>query len=109
MAQAIEFHQGRNLLYASIVAPAGTTALVAAPTDNQRIKVCSYVVVADAAGTCKFSDGSDLTGAMSFAENGGVAAAGQASSPWFAADPNAPLSIVTTSDMNGHLSYVVEP
>ena len=106
----VESHQGRNLLFGEISVSAGTTQLVAAPsTSYHRIKVVSYVVVATAAGTAKFSDGSDLSGAMAFAANGGVSAAGQASSPWFACDAGAALSIVTTAAMEGHLSYVVEP
>lgn len=106
----IESNQGRNLQFASISVSSGTTELVAAPaTSYERIKVCSYVIVADSAGTAKFSDGSDLTGAMACAANGGVAAAGQASSPWFAAGAGAALSIVTTAGFKGHLSYVVEP
>lgn len=106
----IESHQGRNLLYGAISVTAGTTQLVAAQDDNQRIKVCSYAVVCDSAATVKFSDGSDLTGAMSFAANGGISASGQASSPWFATDGGTALSIVTTGGaVRGHFSYVVEP
>lgn len=109
MSVEIQQHQGRNLLFGSISVTSGTTELVAAQSDNRRIKVCSYVVVASGACTVKFSDGSDLTGAMAVAANGGVAAAGQASSPWFSTDGGAALSIVTTGTVNGHFSYVVEP
>jgi len=106
----IEANQGRNLKFASISVSSGTTEIVAAPANSyERIKVCSYVVVADAAGTFKFSDGADLTGAMSCAINGGVSAAGQASSPWLAASAGSALSIVTTAGFKGHLSYVIEP
>jgi hypothetical protein len=110
MAVEIEHHQGRNLLFGSVSVTSGTTQLVGAQSDNQKIKVCSYALVADAAATVKFSDGSDLTGAMSFAANGGIAAAGQASSPWFTTGKALALSIVTTGGaIRGHLSYVVEP
>lgn len=109
MRVEVEQHQGRNLLFASIAVSSGTTELIPAQDDNRRIKVVSYVVVASSACTVKFSDGSDLTGAMSFAANGGASAPGQASSPWFATDPGAALSIVTTGTVNGHFSYVVEP
>jgi hypothetical protein len=109
MAQSIERNQGRSLDFAAISVGSGTTQLVAAPaSDNDRIHVCSYVLVADAAGTVKFSDGTDLTGAMSCAANGGVSYAGQASSPCFAAAPNTALSVVTTAGFKGHLSYVIE-
>ena len=110
MSIEIQKHQGRNLLYGSISVTAGTTQLVAGQADNQRIKVCSYAVVASAAATVKFSDGTDLSGAMSFAANGGIAAAGQASSPWFSTGKGSALSIVTTGGaVEGHFSYVVEP
>lgn len=110
MSVEIQQHQGRNLLFGAISVSSGTTELVPAQDDNQRIKVCSYAVVAAASATVKFSDGSDLTGPMSFAANGGISAAGQASSPWFATDGGAALSIVTTGgNVDGHFSYVVEP
>ena len=106
----IQSHQGLPLQYGSISVTAGTTQLVAAPSDNRRVKVCSYAVVADAAATVKFSDGTDLTGAMSFLANGGIAAAGQASSPWFATGKGLALSIVTTGGaVRGHYSFLVEP
>ena len=111
MATEIERHQGRRLAFGSISVTAGTTELVAAQaTENLRIKVCSYVLVCDAAATAKFTDSdTDLTGAMSFAANGGIAASGQASSPWFATGANEPLKIVTTGGaVRGHYSYVVE-
>lgn len=110
MSVEIQQHQGRNLLFKPISVSSGTTELVAAQSDNQRIKVCSYVVVTSTAGTVKFTDNDeDLTGAMAFAANGGVSAAGQASSPWFATEPGEPLKIVVTVDTRGHFSYVVEP
>lgn len=109
MAVEIEQHQGRNLLFGSISVTAGTTQLVAAQDDNRKIKVCSYALVADAAATVKFSDGTDLSGAMSFLANGGITCAGQASSPWFATGKSLALSIVTTGGaVRGHYSYVVE-
>ena len=111
MSVEIQQHQGRNLLFGSISVTAGTNSLVAAQSDNQRVKVCSYAVVCDAAATVKFTDGTDdLTGAMSFATNGGISASGQASSPWFSTGRGRPLSIVTTGGaVRGHFSYVVEP
>lgn len=96
--------QGHNLQHAVISVSSGTTELVAAQPDKV-INVVSYVIVMSAAGTAKFSDGSDLTGAMSFAANGGVAANGQASSPWFWTSAGNPLSIVTTAAAAGHLTY----
>ena len=111
MSVEIQQHQGRNLLFGSISVTAGTNTLVAAPADNQRVKMVSYAVVCDAAATVKFTDNDeDLTGAMSFAANGGISASGQASSPWFAAEGGEPLKIVTTGGaVRGHFSYVIEP
>ena len=62
------------------------------------------------AATAKFTDSdTDLTGAMSYLANGGIAASGQASSPWFATGPGEPLKIVTTGGaVRGHFSYVIE-
>lgn len=110
MSVEIQQHQGRNLRYGAISVGAGTTELVAGQPDNQRVKVCSYVVVVSSAGTVKFTDSDeDLTGAMSFAANGGVSASGQASSPWFSTEAGEPLKIVVTADTRGHFSYVIEP
>jgi hypothetical protein len=96
--------QGHKLYTAPIAVSSGTTELVAAQA-GLRIWVVSYVVVATEAGTVKFSDGADLTGAMAFAANGGVAANGQASSPWFWTEAGSALSIVTTAAVTGHLTY----
>jgi hypothetical protein len=78
--------------------------LVAA-VPGEVISVVSYVIVMTATGTAKFSDGSDLTGAMSFVANGGVVANGQASSPWFWTTAGNALSIITTAACAGHLTY----
>lgn len=96
--------QGHDLHTVPIAVSSGTTQLVAAQADRQ-INVVSYVIVMTAAGTAKFSDGTDLTGAMAFAANGGVAANGQASSPWFWTAKGNALSIVTTASAAGHLTY----
>ena len=111
MSVEIQKDQGRGLLDGGISVTAGTTQLVAGQSDNQRIRVVSYAVVADAAATCKFIDGASLdTGAMSFAANGGIVCAGQASSPWFSTGAGLALSIVTTgAAVRGHFAYVVEP
>jgi hypothetical protein len=96
--------QGHNLHTVPIAVSSGTTELVAAQP-GLVISVVSYVIVASGAGTAKFSDGADLTGAMALAANGGVAANGQASSPWFWTGAGSALSIITTATVNGHLTY----
>lgn len=93
---------------AAISVTAGTNELVAAVT-GKRIKVFSYAVVATGAGTVKFQSAStDLTGAMSFAANGGISCA-PGDDPWFATAAGEALNIVTSGSAAGHLSYVIEP
>lgn len=109
MATGIEQHQGRRLAFGEISVTAGTTQLVAAQTDNQRIKVVSYGVVGTAAATFRWTDGVTSTGPMSFAANGGIGIVGQASSPLWATGPGRALSVTTTGGaVEGHFSYVVE-
>ena len=96
--------QGHTLHSIPIAVSSGTTELVAAQ-EGKVISVVSYVVVTATAGTVQFSDGADLTGAMSFGANGGVAANGQASSPWFWTAEGSALSIVTSVAAAGHLTY----
>jgi hypothetical protein len=102
--------QGKTLLYGTIAqGGAGTTLLVAAQGASLKIKVVSYVFTLSAAGTAKFSDTSDLTGAMSIAASGGAVVLGQPSSPLFITAANQALSIITTGGAaNGHFSYYVE-
>lgn len=105
----IEHGQGRELYDVPIAVTTGTTELVAAPDAPKRVKVVSYVIVADSACTVKFADAAgDKSGAMSFADNGGVVASGQPSSPFFSCGIASSLDIVTTGSVNGHLSYVVD-
>jgi hypothetical protein len=102
--------QGRTLQFIPIIqSGAGANQLIAGDT-TRRIKVCGYVCVLSAAGTLKFTDGDgDLTGNMALAANSGVAAPGQASSPWFQTGINKALSIVTTGGAaNGHLTCFLE-
>jgi hypothetical protein len=106
----IESGQGRTTLHVPVSVGAGTTELVAAQGAGQRVRVYNYAVVATVAGTVKFTDGTDdLTGAMSFAANGGIAAGGAPSEVWFESGLNRPLNIVASGATEGHLSYVVEP
>ena len=104
----IEHGQGHQTQHAKISVSSGTTELVAAQGTGQKIRVYNYAVVATAAGTVKFTDGTDdLTGAMAFAANGGIAAPGAPSEVWFQTGANRALSIVTTAATEGHFSYVV--
>lgn len=98
--------QGHDLHTIPISVSSGTTPLVAA-VEGKVISVVSYAVVVTTAGTVQFSDGSDLSGAMPFAANGGISVNGQPSSPHFWTEPGAALSIVTTATTNGHLTYTI--
>ena len=107
--------QGRSLLFASIsAASSGNNTLVAAAAAGLKIKVVSYVIVADGAVTATFQSGAGgtaLSGAMSLAANGGVSAVGQVSSHLMetAAATLLNLSLGSAVGVRGHLSYFLEP
>lgn len=95
--------------YVSInTSASGATALVAADA-TKKIRVLSYVIVADAANAVKFQSATtDLTGAMSLAANGG------ASVPFspvghFETAANQALNINLGSafGVRGHLTYAL--
>lgn len=85
---------------------AGTTELVPALV-GRRICVTSYVVVMSAAGTLKFtSGGSDKTGAMDLATNGGLVVCSDEETPVLVGAQGGALEIVTTvGAAKGHLTY----
>ncbi len=101
--------QGKTLLFGTIAqGAAGTTQLVAAD-GTKKIKVVSYAFTMSLAGTAKFSDTSDLTGAFVLAANGGIALAGAPSSHLFETAVNKALSIITTiGAATGHIAYFLE-
>lgn len=104
--------QGKTLQFASIsTAASGATALVAAAGGTLKIKVVSYALVAAGAVAVKFqSGGTDITGAMSLAANGGVACPGQPSAHLFETAANTALNINLGGavQVSGHLAYFVE-
>lgn len=103
--------QGKTLLFGAITqGAAGTTQLVAADA-TKKVKIASYTIVMDAAGSVKFTDGTvDLSGVMPMAANGGVAQPGQPAGHLLeTAAINRPLNIVTvTGKAFGHFSYFLE-
>lgn len=103
--------QGKTLLFGAISqGAAGSTQLVAA-NGTKKVKVVSYAVVLDAAGTFKFTDGTaDLSGAYPVSTNGGLVDNGQPSSHIMeTAAINRPLNIVTvTGKAFGRFSYFLE-
>lgn len=103
--------QGQTLAYGSIAqGGAGTTALVNADA-TRRVKLVSYVVIMDVAGTFKFNDGTvDLSGAMPVSNTGGAVVLGEPTAPIMqTAAINRPLNIITTTGKaSGHFSYFLE-
>lgn len=88
---------------------AGTTTLVAGQT-GLKIKITSYVVELSAAGTFKFqSNGTDLSGAMSFSTDAGASSVGGEFSAIMGCELGESFKIVSTgAPANGHLSYYLE-
>lgn len=98
-----------DVMFAKIaLSGAGTDTLVAAT--SKHISVVGYVVVFPESGTVTFKSGTTaITGAMSFAANGGAAAAGTEHFPVFQTAIGEALNITTTgSGAQGHLSYILE-
>ena len=86
----------------------GQTAIVAADA-TRKIRVTAYVLVADAAVTAKFQNGStDVTGPMSLAANGGVVAPFNPAG-WFetAANTALNLNLGAAVGVRGHLTYLL--
>lgn len=105
--------QGRTLLFASVdVAAGGDNTIVAADAAN-KIKVVSYVLVADAAVTARWKSGAgtNLSGAMSFVANGGVAATDQPSAHLLETAVNQALilNLGGAIGVRGHIAYYLEP
>lgn len=102
--------QGKTLLFAPIAqGAAGTTELVAAPTDGKKIKLVSYVFTMSVAGTAKFVSGAVETGAFDVDAKGGMAVLGQPSAHVWEGAVNTALSITTTvGAARGHLGYFLE-
>jgi hypothetical protein len=100
---------GENLLFASVSQGASGTTTIVAADNTRKIKVVSYVLVADGAGTAKWQSATtDKTGAMSFAANGGAVVLGQPASHLFETAVNEALNLTTTAACKGHISYFLE-
>jgi hypothetical protein len=94
--------------FASIsVAASGDNSVVAA-VSSKKIRVLSYVLVADAAVAVKWRNGTtDISGAMSFAANGG-AAPGYCPVGFFETSATAALQLNLSAavGVRGHLTYI---
>ena len=111
----IDLRRGLTLLFASIsVAGAGDNTIVAADA-TRKIKVLSYGLVADAAVTAQWKSGAgtNLSGAMSLAVNGGIAEGG-GNSPaqhWLfetAVNQALVLSLGGAVGVRGRMTYFLE-
>lgn len=93
---------------AKVSVTSGTSTIVAAVT-GKKIKVYSYALVCTGASTAKWqSNTTDLSGAMSFAANGGISC-GPGTGPYFSTAAGEALKLVTTNAVEGHVGYVIEP
>ncbi len=94
--------------FASVAAAnSGDNQIVAAVT-SKKIRVLSYVLVADAAEVVQWQDASgNKSGTMSLAANGGIVA-GWNPNGWFETTSGERLDLnnVGGADVDGHLSYV---
>lgn len=106
--------RGLTISFAPIdVAASGDNTIVAADA-SRRIKVLSYVVVADAAVTARWKSGAgtNLSGAMSLAANGGVSAppVPPGGGHWMETAVNQALvlNLGSATGVRGHLSYMLE-
>lgn len=103
-----------GLLFAVIdTAASGDNTIVAADA-SRKIKVMSYVVVADAALAIRWKSGAgtNLSGAMSLAANGGVATAAAPAGTWLmetAAAAALVLNLGAAVGARGHIAYFLEP
>lgn len=83
---------------------ASTTVIVAAVADK-KVRVLSMSIVATAAGTVRLenTDGTDLSGPMSLAANGGLAPVGV---PVLVTGEGLGLQIVSSAAIAGFVTYV---
>jgi hypothetical protein len=90
-------------------ASSGQNTVVAAPGAGKFIRVYGYVLVASSSVTAKWqSNTTDLTGAMSFTANSGVAS-GWARDGWFDCNTNEALKLNLGGalQVSGHVLYEV--
>lgn len=101
----------QSIRYAAIdnAAATGNTTVVAATT-GKRVVVVGYAIVASGAVAVKFTDGAggtNLTGAMALAANGGVSYAGDITTPALAASVGNALVLNAGGavQVSGHIAY----
>ena len=109
----VDQRRGLTVQFGSIdVAASGDNQIVAADA-TRKIKVLSYVILADNNVTVQWKSGATpLSGAMSLIANGGVAAppVAPASGHWLETAVNQALVLTLGGaiGVRGHLSYILE-
>ncbi len=104
--------QGKDLKFAAITAAALGDNTAVAAVAGKRIKVSSYVLIASGAVSVKWKSGAatDLSGAMAFAANGGLAPPAEPSAHVMqtAQGQALVLNLSAAVSVGGHLSYFLE-
>lgn len=105
--------RGQTILFAKIDCSASGVNIIVAANPSGKIKVLSYFMVADSAVSAKWQSAStDLSGAMSFSANGGIASpVGTPAGGWILeTQSNQALNLFLSGSVGvrGHISYFVE-
>jgi hypothetical protein len=105
--------RGETILFASVRASASGQTTVVSAVANKKIKMLSYVLVTDDVVTANWqSNSTDLTGAMSFSANGGIASpVGTPGGGWLfetAVNEDLNLNLGSSVGVSGHISYFLE-
>jgi hypothetical protein len=106
--------RGQTVLFASVDAAANGDNTIVAADATKKIKVLSYTLVADGAVTARWKSGagSNLSGAMSLAANGGVASPvatpGGGHLLETAVNQALVLNLGSATGVRGHVSYFLE-
>lgn len=107
-----DLRRGMELLFAAIDAAGAGDNIIVAGVTALKIKVVNYLLVADGAVTARWKSGStSISGAMSFAANGGAMASATPGS-WLietALGQNLHLNLGGAIGVRGHLCYFLEP
>ena len=113
MKHGYAFEPVKPLLFASVRATSNGDNTVVSADTTRKIKVCSYVIVADGIVSAKWKDstGSDLTGAMALITSSGVSAIGGTTDSWLfetSINANLILNLSGAVGISGHISYFLE-
>ena len=109
----VDMLRAQTVLFAAINAAASGANTIVAADATKKIKVLSYVLVCDAAVTTTFKSASTaISGAMSFAANGGAASpVGTPGGGWImetAVNEALVLTLSAAVGARGHISYFLE-